>query len=220
MQPADPSAPPPEPVADLPDIDDTDDTDTDDTDTDDSDDTIIVSRTMDEHTRIVQRGSDEHTRRVLRPARTKAPDAADPTDDPTDDPTNGPDDEATVRSSRGSTAADTLLNGRRAAAPLHTPVVDSLQRRYQPPQVQSGESVRYAARPTPAIIPPKNPLPLADVQPDLARLRLADAAAEIRERAAVTKRRRRRVTLTLIISITVLVVLAAAAYTVFTILTW
>lgn len=213
MQPADPSAPPPEPVADLPDIDDTDDTDTDDTD---SDDTIIVSRTMDEHTRIVQRGSDEHTRRVLRPARTKAPDAADPTDDPT----NGPDDEATVRSSRGSTAADTLLNGRRAAAPLHTPVVDSLQRRYQPPQVQSGESVRYAARPTPAIIPPKNPLPLADVQPDLARLRLADAAAEIRERAAVTKRRRRRVTLTLIISITVLVVLAAAAYTVFTILTW
>ncbi|TFD59848.1 hypothetical protein E3T39_09170 [Cryobacterium suzukii] len=129
-------------------------------------------------------------------------------------------DEATVQSSRGGTATDTLLSGRRATAPVHTPVVDSLQRRYQPPQVQSGESVRYAARPTPAIISPKAPAPIPDVLPDLARLRLADAAAEIREHAEVTKRRRRRFTLMAIISSTVLVVLAAAAYTVFTILTW
>ncbi|WP_105034643.1 hypothetical protein [Cryobacterium aureum] len=201
MQPADPQLPAAEPAVDGPDVEDT----------------VIVQRTIDEHTRIVQRDTDEHTRRVVRGPRaaTSDSDGAPNETDPAVDPG-----EATVRSSRGSTAADTLLSGRRAAAPVHTPVMDSLQRRYQPPQVQSGESVRYAARPTPTIVPPQKSLPVADVQPDLARLRLADAAAEIRERAAATKRRRRRLTLTLIISSTVLVVLAATAYTVFTILTW
>ena len=182
----------------------------DDSDTD-SDDTVIVQRT-----------ADERTRRVARQPRTGGPTvAADKagqlsnTDTDTDI-----DDEATVRASRGSTAADTLLSSRRAATPVHVPVADALQRRYEPPQVKSGASVRYAARPTPTIIAPKALLPVADAQPDAARLRLADAAAEIRERAAAVKRRRRRLTLIAIISITVLVVLAAAGYTAFILFTW
>ena len=184
----------------------------------DIDDTIIVERTADEHTRIVRRANDDHTRRVVRQPPTEVGDSGDTPHE--DDPTTNQGDEATVQSSRGSTATDTLLSQRRATAPVHTPVVDSLQRRYQPPQVQSGTSVRYAARPTPTIISPQTPVPIPDVLPDLARLRLADAAAEIRKRAEVTKRRRRRFTLMAIISSTVLVVLAAAAYTVFTIFTW
>ncbi|TFD87768.1 hypothetical protein [Cryobacterium serini] len=187
----------------------------------DIDDTIIVERTADEHTRIARRANDDHTRRVVRQPPTEVGASADTPheDDATADQADQAD-EATVQSIRGSTATDTLLSERRAAAPVHTPVVDSLQRRYQPPQVQSGASVRYAARPTPAIISPKAPVPRPDAPPDPARLRLADAAAGIRERAEVTKRRRRRFTLMAIISSTVLVVLAAAAYTVFTILTW
>jgi hypothetical protein len=184
----------------------------------DIDDTVIVGRTADEQTRIVRRANDDHTRRVVRQPPTEAGDSA--TTPHEDDATADQADEATVQSSRGSTATDTLLSQRRATAPVHTPVVDSLQRRYQPPQVQSGASVRYAARPTPTIISPQAPVPRPDVLPDLARLRLADAAAEIRERAEVIKRRRRRFTLMAIISSTVLVVLAAAAYTVFTIFTW
>ena len=186
------------------------------------DDTVIVQRVTDDDTVIVQRGADEHTRIVARRPRGSGPTVAASeagratgtagTADPADD--------ATVRSSRGSTAADTLLSGRRAAVPIHTPVADALQRRYEPPQVQSGASVRYAARPAPAIIVQNAPLPVTDAQPDAARLRLADAAAEIRERAAAVKRRRRRVTLTAIISTTVFVVLAAAAYTLFTVFTW
>ncbi|TFC27490.1 hypothetical protein E3O25_10385 [Cryobacterium sp. TMT1-3] len=179
--------------------------------------TVIVQRETDERTRIVQRAGDEHTRRVARRPRVggepgNAVDNADNADNNADD--------ATVRSPRGNTAADTLLSSRRAAAPAHTPVADALQRRYEPPQVQSGASVRYAARPTPAIVAPRAPLPVSDPQPDLARLRLADAAAEIREHAAAVKRRRRRFTLVAIISTTGVVVLAAAAYTVFTVLTW
>ncbi|SEM88421.1 hypothetical protein [Cryobacterium luteum] len=185
--------------------------------------TVIVQREADERTRIVQRAGDEHTRRVAR--RPKAGGEPDRADDRADDNAvdNADDDnadDATVRSSRGSTAVDTLLSSRRAAAPAHTPVADALQRRYEPPQVQSGASVRYAARPTPAIVAPRAPLPVADPQPDVARLRLADAAAEIREHAAAVKRHRRRFTLVAIISITGVVVLAAAAYTVFTVLTW
>lgn len=188
------------------------------------DDTVIVQR-ADDDTVIVQRAADEHTRIVARQPRGNGPtvaagEAGRATDTDPDTADTDPADEATVRSSRGSSAADTLLSSRRAAAPVHTPVADALQRRYEPPQVQSGSSVRYAARPTPAIIAPKAPLPIADAQPDPARLRLADAAAEIREHAAAVKRRRRRFTLIAIISTTVLVVLAAAAYTAFTVFTW
>ncbi|MDJ0337791.1 hypothetical protein [Cryobacterium sp. PH31-O1] len=177
------------------------------------DDTVIVQRTDDEHTRIVARRS-----------RAGSPlGAAEPEADGSEQAAASID-EATVRSPRGSTTPDTdhdtLFGTRRAAAPARIPMVDTLQRRYEPPQVQSGASVRYAARPTPAIVPPPVPRPVADVQPDLTRLRLADAAAEIRERAAVTKRRRRRLTLIAITSSTALVVLATAAVTVFTILNW
>ncbi|TFB69018.1 hypothetical protein E3O06_16215 [Cryobacterium glaciale] len=174
---------------------------------------------LDDDTVIVQRNADEHTRIVARQPRGSGPTVAAGEAD-TDYADTDPADEATVRSSRGSTAADTLLSSRRAAAPVHTPVADALQRRYEPPQVQSGASVRYAARPTPAIIAPKAPLPVADAQPDPSRLRLADAAAEIRERAAAVKRRRRRFTLVAIMSTTVLAVLAAAGYTVLTVFTW
>ncbi|TFD66921.1 hypothetical protein [Cryobacterium ruanii] len=178
------------------------------------DDTVIVQRADDEPTRIAQRTSDEHTRIVARRPRGAAFEV-----DSAGAGAQADDDEATVRSTRNSTTTDTLLSGRRASAPAHTPVVDALQHRYEPPQVQSGASVRYAARPTPVFVEPKAQLPVADVRPDLARLRLADAAAEIRDRAVAVKRRRRCFTLAAIVSITALVVLAAA-YTVFTLLTW
>ncbi|MCY7403606.1 MAG: hypothetical protein LH475_03055 [Cryobacterium sp.] len=188
----------------------------------DDDDTRSEHRDSDERTRIVARTADDNTRigarRQLgnRPAVHSEPDSdnAPAGSDPTD--------EATVRSSQRSKADDTLLSSRRAAAPAHPPVVDALQRRYEPPQVQSGASVRYSARPIPAVVEPKAsaPVPVPDVQSDPARIRLADAATEIRERAAATARRRRRFTLVAIISSTVLVVLAAAVFVVFTVLTW
>jgi hypothetical protein len=102
-----------------------------------------------------------------------------------------------------------------------TPVVDDLQRRYQPPQVQSGASVRYQARPAPIIVanshPAARPEPIA---PDPARIALAEAAAEIRHRAAAGIRRRRRITLVIIIASTLLVLIAAVAFAVFVLATW
>ncbi|TFD51806.1 hypothetical protein E3T43_16130 [Cryobacterium sp. Hh7] len=206
-----------------------------DTDTgDDDDDTVIVQRTDNDDTVIVQRATDERTRIVARArhARPEAVDPAvepavdavvDPAVDPLVDPAADPEDdgEATVRSPRGSAASDTLLSSRRATPPARIPVVDDLQRRYQPPQVQSGASVRYQARPVPIIVAPTQPTPGSPpIAPDPARIALAEAAAEIRQRAAAGIRRRRQITLVVIIASTLLALVAAVAFTVFALATW
>jgi hypothetical protein len=104
--------------------------------------------------------------------------------------------------------------------PAPTPVVDDLQRRYQPPQVQSGASVRYQARPVPIIVAPQQPAAVSKpIAPDPARIALAEAAAEIRRRAAAGIRRRRRITLLVITASTLLVLVAAVAFTVFALAT-
>ena len=209
------------------------DTDTGDDDDDtvivqrtDNHDTVIVQRTDNDDTVIVQRATDERTRIVAR-ARHARPEAVDPTIEPAVDPLVDPpadpedDGEATVRSPRGSAASDTLLSSRRATPPAHIPVVDDLQRRYQPPQVQSGASVRYQARPVPIIVAPSQPTPGSPpIAPDPARIALAEAAAQIRQRAAAGIRRRRRITLIVIIASTLLVLVAAVAFTVFALATW
>jgi hypothetical protein len=223
MQSAEHDQPAPKDTPDAPDDDDTRIQ----RPTNDDDDTRIVQRPTndnddddnddgDDDTRIVQRPRDEHTRIVARTPRGSPPRAAAASEAPYDgaDPSG----EATVRSSRDSTANDTLLSRRRASALTHAPVLDPLQRRYEPPPVQSGASVRYAARPTSVIVEPTARATVADVQPDPSRLRLADAAAEIRQRAAAASRRRRRFTLIAITSSTTLVVLAAA-FTAFILLT-
>ncbi|TFD18725.1 hypothetical protein [Cryobacterium sp. TMS1-13-1] len=199
------------------------DTDTGDDDTvivqrADNHDTVIVQRTDNDDTRIVQRAEDEHTRIVAR-ARHSRPEVVDPAVDSAVAPED--DDEATVRSPRGSAASDTLLSSRRATPPAHIPVVDDLQRRYQPPQVQSGASVRYQARPVPIIVAPAQSTPVSQpIAPDPDRIALAQAAAEIRQRAAAGIRRRRRITLVVIIASTLLVLVAAVAFTVFALATW
>ena len=213
------------------------DTDTGDDDDDtvivqrtDNHDTVIVQRTDNDDTVIVQRATDERTRIVAR-ARHARPEAVepavepavDPVVDPLVDPAADPEDdgEATVRSPRGSAASDTLLSSRRATPPAHIPVVDDLQRRYQPPQVQSGASVRYQARPVPIIVAPGQPTPGSPpIAPDPARIALAEAAAEIRQRAAAGIRRRRQITLVVIIASTLLALVAAVAFTVFALATW
>jgi hypothetical protein len=179
----------------------------------------------DEQTVIVHRISREHTRIVARRASADRPDGAaaapEITGEVTGEITGESTDDATARSSRGSTVNDTLLSARRAAATEHIPAAaDPLQGRYEPPQVQSGASVRYAARPAPAIISPRKPTNVPDVHADPARIRLADAAAEIRERAAATARSRRRFTLIAVIASTVLAVIAVAASAGFTVPTW
>ena len=196
----------------------------------DNDDTVIVKRADNDDTVIVQRAADEHTRIVAR-ARHARPEAVDPVVDPAVDPAVDPpvdpaadpedDDEATVRSSRGSLASDTLLSSRRVRPPAPTPVVDDLQRRYEPPQVQSGASVRYQPRPLPVIVVPQHPAAVSEpIAPDPARIALAEAAAQIRQRAAAGIRRRRRITLIVIIASTLLVLVAAVAFTVFALATW
>lgn len=181
----------------------------------------------DDDTRIVQRptgdGDDDDDDTRIVQGRTNDDDDDDDDDDDTrivQGTTGGadPSDDATVRSSRDSTANDTLLSRRRASALTQAPVLDPLQRRYEPPQVQSGASVRYPARPTPAIVEPTARATVADVKSDPSRIRLADAAAEIRERAGAASRRRRRFTLIAITSSATLVVLSAA-FTVFILLT-
>ena len=166
----------------------------------------------DDQTRIVQRTTDEHTRVVQRKPAVSRPDRA--SEAPGDDAQ--PTDDSTVRSSRGSTADDTLLSGRRAASAAPTPVVDALQRRYEPPQVRSGSSVRYAARPAPAVVE----APASASTPDPTRIALAAAAALIRQRTLAKARRRRRLTLTAIVTSTLLLLLEAAAFTAFALLTW
>ncbi|TFD48406.1 hypothetical protein E3T46_15295 [Cryobacterium sp. Hh11] len=196
----------------------------------DNHDTVIVQRTDNDDTVIVQRATDERTRIVAR-ARHARPEAVDPAVepavdlavDPLVDPAADPEDdgEATVRSPRGSAASDTLLSSRRATPPARIPVVDDLQRRYQPPQVQSGASVRYQARPVPIIVAPAQPTPGSPpIAPDPARIALAEAAAEIRQRAAAGIRRRRQITLVAIIASTLLALVAAVGFTVFALATW
>ncbi|WP_104135355.1 hypothetical protein [Cryobacterium sp. Y62] len=180
----------------------------------DNDDTIIVQCTENDDTRIVQCTADEHTSIVAR-ARHARSAAVDPAVAPVDDG------EATVRSSRGGAASDTLLSSRRATPPAPTPVVDDLQRRYQPPQVQSGASVRYQARPVPVIVVPAQRAAGSEpIAPDPARIALAEAAAEIRQRAAAGIRRRRRITLVVIIASTLLALVAAVAFIAFALASW
>jgi hypothetical protein len=168
----------------------------------------------DDQTRIVQRTTDEHTRVVQRKPAVSRPDRA--SEAPGDDAQ--PTDDSTVRSSRGSAADDTLLSGRRAASAAPTPVVDALQRRYEPPQVRSGSSVRYAARPAPAVV--EAPAPASASTPDPTRIALAAAAALIRQRTLAKARHRRRLTLAAIVTSTLLLLLGAAAFTAFALMTW
>jgi len=167
----------------------------------------------DDQTRIVQRTTDEHTCATQRKPTASRPGWASeaPSDDA--DPTD-----STVRSARGGTSNDTLLSGRRAASAAPTPVVDALQRRYEPPQVRSGSSVRYAARPTLVIV--EASASASANRRDPARIALAAEAARIRQRTLAQSRRRRRLTLTAIVTSTLLVLLGAAAFTAFAVMTW
>ena len=177
------------------------------------DDTLIVRRDTNEHPRvaagIAARILGDDTRPVARRQLGNRPGLHASRHSDSEPARSDPSDEATVRSSRGNKADDTRVSSRRAPTTgTHAPVVDPLQRRYEPPQVQSGASVRYAARATPAVLEPKAPALLPAPAPDPARIRLADAAASIRERAAVTARRR-GFTLIVILATSVPVLLAA-----------
>ncbi len=194
-----------------------DDDDQADDDQADDDSTVIVRRGTAPDTDVTTNSDEtnvEDTRLVPRRARAGRPPAA-PVTAPASPATPEPDDEATVRSARGNATSDTQLGSRRATLPVLPPPVDALQRRYEPPQVQSGRSERYPARPAPEIvIRPQSTAGSEPTVPDPARIALAEAAAKIRQRAAAASRRRRRITLRLIIASTLLVLIAVAAFTV------
>ncbi|KGJ82336.1 hypothetical protein GY21_00775 [Cryobacterium roopkundense] len=187
--------------------------------TPDDDRTLIVDRRpVDDHTLIVDRRPvDDHTVVVQRRRRS-----AEPTPPSATGIVDAPGSSGAPEAPEAGAAdySDTRLSGRRVAPPGLVAPVDTALRQPEPPQVPSGSSVRYSARPAPVIVPrltPTNAPESVALDPD--RLALAAAAAQIRQQANDRAQRRRRFTLVGIIACT-LAVLVAAAYAVAALAGW